>query len=112
MLESQANYIATAVGYARDHGLAAVEPTAAAQKAFTTRVDQLGAGSVWTADGCSSWYLNDNGRNTNIWLGTTLEFRSRTRNFNPTRHLLHRQPAGRHPHRWRHERPSCDRRPA
>jgi cation diffusion facilitator CzcD-associated flavoprotein CzcO len=92
MLESQATYIAAAVGYARDHGVAAVEPTRAAQEAFTARVDQLGAGSVWTGGGCKSWYLNENGRNTNIWPGSTLEFRRRTLHFDPAHHLLHRQP--------------------
>jgi len=93
MFESQANYIAAAVSYAHDHGLAVVEPTTAAQEAFTAHVDQLGAGSVWTAGGCKSWYLNDNGRNTNIWPGTTLGFRRRTMHFDPAHHLLHRQPA-------------------
>jgi hypothetical protein len=95
MLESQANYISAAVAYARDHGLAAVEPTTAAQQTYAAEVDQLGAGSVWTAGGCKSWYLNDNGRNTNIWPGTTIGFRRRTRRFDPTQHLAHRalQPA-------------------
>jgi cation diffusion facilitator CzcD-associated flavoprotein CzcO len=93
MIESQANYIAAAVSYTRDHHLAAVEPTRAAQEAFTARVEQLGAGSVWTSGGCRSWYLNDNGRNTNIWPGTTLEFRRRTARFDPADHRLHRHPA-------------------
>jgi cation diffusion facilitator CzcD-associated flavoprotein CzcO len=90
MFESQANYIAAAVEYARSHSHAAVEPTRAAQDAFTARVDQLGAGSVWTEGGCKSWYLNDDGRNTNIWPGSTVEFRRRTLHFDPTEHLLHR----------------------
>jgi cation diffusion facilitator CzcD-associated flavoprotein CzcO len=90
MFESQANYIAAAITYAREHGLAAVEPTAAAQQTYAAEVDQLGAGSVWTAGGCTSWYLNQNGRNTNIWPGTTIDFRRRTLRFDPTRHLLHR----------------------
>ncbi|WP_063012453.1 flavin-containing monooxygenase [Nocardia kruczakiae] len=91
MFESQANYIAGALGYARDHDLDAIEPTAAAQQAFTEDVERLGEGSVWTAGGCTSWYLNDNGRNTNIWPGSTFDFRRRTLRFDPTRHLLHRR---------------------
>jgi cation diffusion facilitator CzcD-associated flavoprotein CzcO len=92
MIESQVNYIAAAVGYARDHGFAAVEPTRAAQEQFIARVEALSAGSVWTAGGCQSWYLNANGRNTNLWPGSTLEFRRRALRFDPTHHLLHRQP--------------------
>jgi cation diffusion facilitator CzcD-associated flavoprotein CzcO len=92
MIESQAKYITAAVGYARDHGLAAVEPTRRAQEEFIARVDRLGEGSVWTTGGCHSWYLNAKGRNTSIWPGSTLEFRRRSLHFDPTHHLLHRQP--------------------
>jgi hypothetical protein len=94
MLESQANYLSAAVSYARDHGLASVEPTTSAQEDFTAHVEALGAGSVWTTGGCRSWYLNDNGVNTNIWPGTTLEFRRRTLRFEPAHHLRRRRVAG------------------
>jgi cation diffusion facilitator CzcD-associated flavoprotein CzcO len=90
MFESQANYIAAAIGYAHAHNVAAVEPTSAAQEAFTAQVDQLSEGSVWTAGGCKSWYLNDNGRNINLWPGTTIEYRRRTLRFDPAEHLMHR----------------------
>jgi cation diffusion facilitator CzcD-associated flavoprotein CzcO len=93
MFESQANYIAAAIGYTRTHDVASVEPSAAAQKAFTADVDRLSAGSVWTAGGCKSWYLNDNGRNINLWPGTTFDYRRRTLRFDPAEHLLHRMPA-------------------
>jgi cation diffusion facilitator CzcD-associated flavoprotein CzcO len=93
MIESQANYIAAAVRYAHDHDLAAVEPSVAAQETFTAHIDRLGAGSVWTTGGCTSWYLNENGRNTNLWPGTTVEFRRRTLRFDPAHHVLHDRPA-------------------
>jgi cation diffusion facilitator CzcD-associated flavoprotein CzcO len=93
MFESQANYIAAAVTYVRDHDLAAVEPTTAAQQTYAAEIDELGAGSVWTTGGCRSWYLNENGRNTNIWPGTTIDFRRRTLRFDHTEHLVHRHPA-------------------
>jgi hypothetical protein len=83
MFESQANYIAAAVTYARDHDLAAVEPTTVARQTYAAEVDELGAGSVWTTGGCKSWYLNGNGRNTNIWPGATIDFRRRTLHFEP-----------------------------
>jgi cation diffusion facilitator CzcD-associated flavoprotein CzcO len=93
MFESQANYIVAAVGYTRAHDVASVEPTAAAQKAFTADVDQLSAGTVWTAGGCKSWYLNDEGRNNNLWPGTTIDYRRRTLRFDPAQHLMHRVPS-------------------
>jgi cation diffusion facilitator CzcD-associated flavoprotein CzcO len=91
MFESQANYITSAISYTRDHGLASVEPTHAAQAAYTAEVDQMSTGTVWTAGGCQSWYLNKSGRNVNIWPGTTFDFRRRTSRFDPAAHLTHRQ---------------------
>jgi cation diffusion facilitator CzcD-associated flavoprotein CzcO len=89
MIESQVNYIVSAVGYARERGLAATEPRLDAQREYVAYVDRLGAGSVWTAGGCQSWYLNEDGRNTNIWPGTTVDFRRRTLRFDPDAHVLH-----------------------
>jgi cation diffusion facilitator CzcD-associated flavoprotein CzcO len=93
MIESQVNYIVAAVEYAHAHQLAAIEPSQGAQQAFTADVDALSAGSVWTAGGCKSWYLNDNGRNINLWPGSTFDYRRRTRRFDPAQHLMHRAPS-------------------
>jgi cation diffusion facilitator CzcD-associated flavoprotein CzcO len=90
MFESQANYITAAVEYMSTHGLAGVEPTQAAQAAYTAQVERMSEGTVWTAGGCQSWYLNDNGRNVNIWPGSTFDYRRRTARFDPAAHLTHR----------------------
>jgi cation diffusion facilitator CzcD-associated flavoprotein CzcO len=90
MFESQANYIAAAVSYTTGNGLASVEPTQAAQSAYTIEVDRMSENTVWTAGGCESWYLNDNGRNANLWPGTTFDYRRRTLRFDPAAHLMHR----------------------
>lgn len=90
MFESQANYIASAVAYTRDHALASVEPTAAAQAEYAADVERMSAGTVWTAGGCQSWYLDESGRNVNIWPGSTVDFRRRTRRFDPAAHVLRR----------------------
>ncbi|MHB8693314.1 MAG: flavin-containing monooxygenase [Solirubrobacteraceae bacterium] len=97
MFESQANYIVGAVSHVRDHGLASVEPSQAAQAAYTAEVDRMSEGTVWTAGGCQSWYLNDSGRNVNIWPGSTFDFRRRTLRFDPAAHLTRRPIPGRTP---------------
>ncbi len=43
--------------------------------------------SVW-ADSCNSWYVDKSGRNTSLWPGFTLEFKTRTFAFNPTEYNL------------------------
>ncbi|MDT0488388.1 cyclohexanone monooxygenase, partial [Streptomyces sp. DSM 41640] len=35
--------------------------------------------TVWNTGGCTSWYLDAEGRNTTVWPGTTGEFRRQTR---------------------------------
>lgn len=91
MYESQANYILSTVRYARAHSVTAVEPTVEAQEAFTATVDELSSGTVWTSGGCKSWYLNREGRNTNLWPGSTLRYRRMTKRFVPDHHVLHRR---------------------
>jgi hypothetical protein len=82
--------IAAVIGYADAHGLGAVQPTQTAQDAYTAEVERMSEGTVWTAGGCQSWYLNENGRNVNIWPGTTFDFRRRTRRFDPAAHQMKR----------------------
>jgi cyclohexanone monooxygenase len=40
--------------------------------------------TVWTTGGCASWYLDDRGRNTTLWPGTTWRFRRQTARFDPS----------------------------
>jgi hypothetical protein len=49
-------------------------------------------GTVWTAGGCASWYLDAHGRNTTLWPGSSWWFRRATRRFDPAEYLL--RPAG------------------
>lgn len=55
-------------------------------------VQQRMRGTVWTS-GCSSWYLDANGRNTTLWPGFTFEFWHRTRHFDPQHYDVIPQPA-------------------
>jgi hypothetical protein len=45
-------------------------------------------GTVWTAGGCTSWYLDKTGRNGSVWPGSTLGYRRRTRCLEPADHIL------------------------
>ena len=88
MFESQINYITQAIRYAARHEIGALEPTEQAQAAFNRLVDEQMEGTVWTTGGCTSWYLDRTGRNSNLWPGSTLEYRSASRRFDPAAHIL------------------------
>ncbi|NYV75238.1 NAD(P)/FAD-dependent oxidoreductase [Streptomyces sp. UH6] len=80
MIESQLNYLAD---YLRQldtlGGRAALDVRPEAQEAWTARVQERMKRTVWNTGGCTSWYLDANGRNTTVWPGTTAEFRKATR---------------------------------
>ena len=85
MFEAQSRYIVDAVRHSVEHGVP-VEPTAEAQREFVSRVDELTDGTVWTSGGCSSWYLDTTGRNSNLWPGATVDYHRRTLRFRPDDH--------------------------
>ena len=78
----------SALTYMDAKGLGTVEPLPAAQRAWNTRIQDRLTGTVWNAGGCRSWYLDRNGRNTQNWPGSTIEFRRRTRQVRLEDHVL------------------------
>jgi cation diffusion facilitator CzcD-associated flavoprotein CzcO len=76
MLESQIRWIVQAVQRVQP-GLS-VEVRPQVQRRYNTWLQKRLAGTVF-ATGCDSWYLTADGRNTQNWPGTTLDFRRRTR---------------------------------
>ncbi|SIT15256.1 hypothetical protein SAMN05421686_1122 [Thalassolituus maritimus] len=51
------------------------------QDEFNREIQERMKSTVW-AQGCTSWYQTDTGKNTNNWPGSTLEYRKRTRRLN------------------------------
>ena len=81
VLESQIAYIVDAVRrLARRGGWMSVRPEV--QQAFDRELQERLADSVWMT-GCSNWYVDEHGRNTNNWPGFTTEYRWRTRRLDP-----------------------------
>ncbi|HEX3691303.1 MAG TPA: NAD(P)/FAD-dependent oxidoreductase [Solirubrobacteraceae bacterium] len=81
MIEAQIAYLRRALRYRREHGLATLEPTAEAQAAYVAAVDRGTQGSVWTAGGCESWYMDVTGRNSTLWPGSVRAYQRRLGRF-------------------------------
>ena len=75
MIESQLAYVVDAIRTRRAQGIGPVEPTQADQDAWNADLQARMKKTVWTTGGCSSWYLDDHGRNTVLWPRTTFAFR-------------------------------------
>lgn len=60
-----------------------MEPTPAAIRGWRSEIDRLSEGTVWTAGGCNSWYLDDNGKNSILWPSFATSYRHRLSTFRP-----------------------------
>jgi len=61
--------------------IAAVDVRPQAQAAFVAEMNRMAQGTVWTAGGCKSWYLDAHGNASVIWPDFTFRFRARTKRF-------------------------------
>ena len=80
---------------ARDAGpgrRAVVEATPEAQDAWTRRVRAAMAGSVWTTGGCTSFYLDAQGRSTVLWPHRAAQLRRELRDVRRAEHSLRAVP--------------------
>lgn len=77
MLESQARHVLDAIAVLDRTGATYLDVEADAQDEFGREIQARLDGTVWT--GCSSWYRDADGRNTNNWPGLMWEYRNRTR---------------------------------
>ncbi|MFE2539422.1 flavin-containing monooxygenase [Actinacidiphila glaucinigra] len=79
MIESSLNYVAAYLRALDTTGAAALDARPEAVRSWNDEVQRRMARTVWNTGGCVSWYLDDQGRNTTVWPGTTAEFRRATR---------------------------------
>lgn len=82
MIESQIRHIVDAVMYCEQHGVHSVEPDSATCQSYNDSIQKRLKNTVWNA-GCSNWYVNEHGHQTNNWPGFTFEYRCRVRRFKP-----------------------------
>jgi cation diffusion facilitator CzcD-associated flavoprotein CzcO len=80
MIESQIAYVRDAVRHIGRTG-EAVEVREESETAWDDGVQRAMGRTVWTTGGCASWYLDDRGRNTTLWPGSTWHFRRHTAGF-------------------------------
>ena len=88
MIEAQVAHVIGALRAlkVRQAGVAEVRSDVFAQ--WNTAVQARAASTVWNSGGCSSWYLDDAGRNTTLWPDYTFRFIRRTRVFCPDDYVI------------------------
>lgn len=83
MIESQHQFVLAHLRAMDAAGAKRIEVTEEAERAFNAELDTKLPGTVW-ASGCTSWYLDEQGRNAMLWPGTTYSFRKLTSGLDPT----------------------------
>ncbi len=78
MIEAQARYTLQCIQLLRSRGLKSIAVRPEVQEAFNAELQTRLQRSVW-ASGCNSWYQGDNGRNSALWPGFTVDYWRRTR---------------------------------
>ncbi len=97
MIEAQVEHIIGALRYMARNDVAVVEPRPEAQAGFVEEVERRMEGTVWTAGGCRSWYLDATGRNATLWPGSVGAFRRRVEPFRAEEYHLRRSDPAAHP---------------
>jgi cation diffusion facilitator CzcD-associated flavoprotein CzcO len=88
MLEAQIEHLLNALRYMREHNVTVLEPRQEAQAAYVAEIQKRMSGTVWTAGGCASWYLDRRGRNSTLWPDFTWRFRRRVARLDPGEYLM------------------------
>ena len=87
MIESQVAYVIEALKEMRRRGAGTAEVRAEAVRDFNEALDRRMEDTVWST-GCSSWYLDDTGRNATLWPDWTFAFRRRAARFDAAEYEL------------------------
>ncbi|MEV7428011.1 NAD(P)/FAD-dependent oxidoreductase [Nocardioides sp. NPDC092400] len=93
MIESQVQYVRQALRTMRLNRYAALEPREDVAARWNDRLQQRMKRTVWHRGGCSSWYLDEHGRNTTLWPRTTFGFRAALREFDAAAYAVRGEPA-------------------
>ncbi|MEU7941974.1 flavin-containing monooxygenase [Microbispora bryophytorum] len=88
MIESQVRYVMDCLRLLSKTRAKALDVRPSAQRAFNDHLQRRLDRLVWSAGGCTSWYLDEHGRNRTLWPGFTFEYWARTRKVNPAAYEL------------------------
>ena len=93
MVESQIRYVVQALDLLDERNASYLDVRADTETDFLDRVQTRLSDTVWES-GCTSWYMDENGRNFTIWPHFTWKYWLETRRIDPddfmlTRHAEH-----------------------
>jgi hypothetical protein len=88
MIEAQVEYVLQALAVMDRSKARSIVPRPEAQTAYNERIQADLEGTVWSVGGCTSFYLDDGGRNTTLWPHRAARFRRTVRRFKPSEYVI------------------------
>jgi cation diffusion facilitator CzcD-associated flavoprotein CzcO len=88
MIEAQVGHLIRALDVMDQGGYGVLEARADVQAAYNVKLQAALAKTVWATGGCSSWYLDAQGRNPSLWPGFTWTYMRRMRRFRPSEYVV------------------------
>jgi hypothetical protein len=88
MIEAQVAHVTGALRAMRRRHATSVEVRADVASRWAAEIQVKAAPTVWNSGGCSSWYLDEAGRNTTLWPDYTFRFIRRARQFDANDYLI------------------------
>jgi len=79
MIESQINYVLSCLQPMVRGEITQLDVRQSAQDAFNREIQGELSEAVWSAGGCNSWYVDENGVNRTLWPGFSFQYWKRTR---------------------------------
>ena len=92
IIEAQLEFIVSAITTARRQNICKISVNPARYKAYNQQIQTALAHTVWNS-GCSSYFQDQNGRNSSNWPWTTFTLRRRLARFAPQDFLTETGPA-------------------
>jgi cation diffusion facilitator CzcD-associated flavoprotein CzcO len=92
MIEAQVEYILGALRHAQEHGVQSLRPRAQTVADYNRELQDALEKSVFNAGGCSSYFIDRNGRNSTNWPWSIRELRRRLQRFDAAAYETEPQP--------------------
>lgn len=90
IIEAQLNYVIGALTKMRDRKIDCIEVNAQAQKEYNEQVQKDLQSTVWNTGGCTSYYIDENGKNSIGFPWSTLKLRKMLANFDSEAYSLNK----------------------
>ncbi|QUN38685.1 hypothetical protein KEH56_10755 [Burkholderia cenocepacia] len=81
IIEAQLTYIVDALKKSTRDDISTIEVDPDRQEKFNTKVQAALQKSVWNTGGCTSYFIDENGRNSTLWPWSTIAMRRQLSEF-------------------------------